>query len=830
MVQQDQALGSNQQGTSSLRQLLRVFLTAVLAGLVVATCAYLMREKAELVPLLIASALSFAGVYFIIGSLFGIIQHKPATAPIPLAEFANDASGDAMAVTDARGRPVYINEHYSNLLAESGSRRPIGFDTLYAGHPDFATPLFQLVQAAKQGERIYRDVRVNAGRKLPGASENEARWLRLSISPVGKPGHTLWRLTDITRDRQHQEQAFTRLQFIITYLDHAPAGFFSTLPNGKVDYINATLATWLGIDLADSQGGKLSLGDLVGADAAALLMSVVSRGEASRTEEFSVAIKSGSGVSIPVRIMHRADFAADGQLLPMRTMVLKRNADTASADASQAVGELIGSAPFGVAQVTRTGRIVSCNPAFVKLAPKFKIGGLLSDATIEINQTAQAGVLEAADDFPGILQHVNVKLLGDKERVVAMSFVKLPSISENIFAFAVDETESRNLENQLAQSQKIQAVGQLASGIAHDFNNLLTPIIGFSDVLIDKMRPTDPSFQDAMSIKQNAIRAANLVRQLLAFSRKQTLQPRLHRFTDTMADLGNMLGRMLGERVKLKIVHGRDLGYVMVDNNQFEQVIMNLAVNARDAMPNGGIVTLKTYNVKADEVKALGEAMPEADYVCVEVQDSGSGIPAEIIDKIWEPFFSTKDVGKGTGLGLSMVYGIVKQTGGFIFVDSRMNEGTTFRIYLPRQNDVPKPVAVASGKRDTVRKDVTGKGRILVVEDEDSVRAFTTRTLASRGYTVVEANTGEVALEIVMEEPNGFDLILSDVVMPEMDGPTFLSEIRKREIKTKFIFMSGYAEDAFEKNPENPKDYDFLQKPFQMQVLLETVKEVISRP
>jgi two-component system, cell cycle sensor histidine kinase and response regulator CckA len=383
---------------------------------------------------------------------------------------------------------------------------------------------------------------------------------------------------------------------------------------------------------------------------------------------------------------------------------------------------------------------------------------------------------------------------------------------------------------QLAQSQKMQAVGQLASGIAHDFNNVLTPIIGFADLLLAKMRPTDSAFNDVMSIKQNANRAANLVRQLLAFSRKQTMQPKAHALTEAMSDLGNLLGRVLGEKIELDINHGRDLGLVMVDIHQFEQVIINLAVNARDAMPQGGKLSVRTYNLGVDQLKDVKHSLPPAEYVVCEVTDTGTGIPADIVEKIWEPFFSTKDVGKGTGLGLSMVYGIIKQTGGFIFCDSLIGKGTTFSIFLPRHYP-DKTVLAAVVKEEPVapkREDFTGRGRILVVEDEDSVRAFAVRALQSRGYTVVEAESGEAGLEVIDNDKDGFELILSDVVMPEMDGPTMLAEIRKRGNTTKFIFMSGYAEDAFERNLENPNDFGFLQKPFSLKQLLEKVKDGIG--
>jgi two-component system, cell cycle sensor histidine kinase and response regulator CckA len=334
-----------------------------------------------------------------------------------------------------------------------------------------------------------------------------------------------------------------------------------------------------------------------------------------------------------------------------------------------------------------------------------------------------------------------------------------------------------------------------------------------------------------MNIKQNANRAANLVRQLLAFSRRQTLQPKVHALTEAMSDLGNLLGRVLGEKVELKISHGRDLGLVLVDIHQFEQVIINLAVNARDAMPKGGTLTVRTLNMTAEESRDVNpEVMPAGDYVVCEVEDTGSGIPADIRNKIWEPFFSTKDVGKGTGLGLSTVYGIVKQTGGFIFCDSIMGKGTTFRIFLPRHypakgaEQAPKPEADAKPQR----ADLTGKGRILVVEDEDAVRAFAIRALTSRGYTVVEADSGERALEVMAGDDKGFELILSDVVMPEMDGPRMLRELRKRGVTTKVIFVSGYPGEEFEKDLEGYSDYAFLPKPFSLKQLVEKVKDVME--
>ena len=381
-------------------------------------------------------------------------------------------------------------------------------------------------------------------------------------------------------------------------------------------------------------------------------------------------------------------------------------------------------------------------------------------------------------------------------------------------------------------------VGQLAGGIAHDFNNVLSAIMMANDFLLNAHKPTDPSFQDIMQIKQNATRAATLVRQLLAFSRRQTLRPQVLDLGDALSDLTMLLRRLIGEKVKLDLVHGRDLWPVKVDVSQFEQVVVNLAVNARDAMPDGGKLTVRTANVTADEATQLAyKGMPAAEYVRIDVIDTGTGIPPDIVDKIFEPFFSTKEVGKGTGLGLSTVYGIVKQTGGFIYVDSETGKGTSFRIFLPRHHPEKEvasdPVAANGAAREASaeakpRTDLTGQGTILLVEDEEGLRSLNARGLRSRGYSVIEASNGVEALEALEEKDGAVDLVVSDVVMPEMDGPTLLKTMRGKNPDLKIIFVSGYAEDAFEKSlPEN-QQFAFLPKPFTLSQLVAAVKETMT--
>jgi two-component system cell cycle sensor histidine kinase/response regulator CckA len=304
---------------------------------------------------------------------------------------------------------------------------------------------------------------------------------------------------------------------------------------------------------------------------------------------------------------------------------------------------------------------------------------------------------------------------------------------------------------------------------------------------------------------------------------------------DALSDLTMLLRRLIGEKVKLDLVHGRDLWPVKVDVSQFEQVIVNLAVNARDAMPDGGTLTVRTANVTAQKAGRLTyKGMPAADYVRIDIIDAGTGIPADIVDKIFEPFFSTKEVGKGTGLGLSTVYGIVKQTGGFIYVDSEADKGTSFHIFLPRHHPEQEVATAANGAAKDApaetkpRTDLTGQGTILLVEDEEGLRSLNARGLRSRGYSVIEASNGIEAMEALEQRNGAVDLVVSDVVMPEMDGPTLLKTMRSRNPDLKIIFVSGYAEDAFEKSLPKNQQFAFLPKPFTLSQLVAAVKETMT--
>lgn len=395
-----------------------------------------------------------------------------------------------------------------------------------------------------------------------------------------------------------------------------------------------------------------------------------------------------------------------------------------------------------------------------------------------------------------------------------------------------ESADHKRLQLRLLQSQKLHAMGELAGGIAHDFNNLLTAMIGFCDLLLVRFSPSDHSFTDIMQIKQNANRAANLVRQLLAFSRQQTLQPRKLNVSESLSELKMLLQRLIGTNNELRIIHGKNLNAVKVDQGQFEQVIINLVVNARDAMPTGGVITIETSEKALDlPLRHESEIIPAGRYIVLDVSDTGTGIDPDILPRIFDPFFSTKKTGSGTGLGLSTVYGILKQMGAYIIIETKLGSGTLFRTYLPEYRGEEVAGSQEAEVPQIRSTDLTGHGTILLVEDEVAVRKFSARTLQDKGYEVIETENGEEALRYVqssIRSNSKIDLIVTDVVMPQMDGPAFVEEAQKLIPNTPVIFMSGYAESSFRHRLDTDERIHFLAKPFSLKDLALKVKEVLG--
>jgi two-component system cell cycle sensor histidine kinase/response regulator CckA len=621
---------------------------------------------------------------------------------------------------------------------------------------------------------------------------------------------------------------------LMALLDRAPLGWYAVDATGRITYMNGTMRDWLGLG---EDAGEARLHELLaevpeGASPASPFGgSIAGEGDAlfrnRAGEPISVHLRQQAlppgtrGGSVACAVVHdlRPARAREAQL-----QVFERRFQ-----------RFFEQAPVGITLIDAEGRLEEANKAFRSMV-KMRSSELRKKRLIDL-------IAEA--DRPQVEARLRMAMQGEEigERPLDLQLAASNGRSATLYAVRredepggrpglivqfIDTTERKKLERQFTQSQKMQAVGQLAGGIAHDFNNLLTAMIGFCDLLLLRHRAGDQSFADIMQIKQNANRAANLVRQLLAFSRQQTLIPRVLDVTDVLAELSHLLRRLIGANIELQMVHGREMFPVKVDHGQLEQVIINLAVNARDAMPEGGKLLIRTSNVSSQYPVTRGaETMPPGDYARIEVVDTGTGIAPEIIDNIFEPFFSTKEVGAGTGLGLATVYGIVKQTGGFIFVDSKVGEGTAFSIYLPR-HAAAKNEAPAKQEGDSAQpRDLTGMGTVLLVEDEDAVRLFGARALRNKGYNVFEARSGEAALEMIKAGKQPIDLLITDVVMPRMDGPTLIKEVRQIRPELKVIFISGYAEDDFRKRLGEGAETHFLPKPFSLSQLAEKVKEVM---
>ncbi len=815
-----------------------VLLFAACLVAVAAAFSLLPKDQAANLVIGLLALLAVVGIFALFAYAVGFLQFVGQSARNDLTKLMCDTGTEGLLVTDGAGKIVYANEAYMRLCSalEHGDIKVV--ERLFSGTPEVSEAVYRLAQAAREGKRGAEELRLTP----PLAGEAEAGWYRIHVRPLSYSGSkraTLWAVADVTRERERHENVFQELQHAIDFLDHAPAGFFSCDETGEVSYMKATLAAWLEYDLAQVGSGGLVLGDFVAGSGAALLACVAGGPGEVRTEQFDIDLKRRNGQSLPVRLLHRVAFGQDGAPGASRTLVLNRAPGEEPAEDLRAAevrfARVFNATPMAIAILDKDGRIRRSNPAFAKLMPnalKPADGSAraIYAGVLDRDRPALSAAVATAAGSKSDIAPVDVGVRGDGERSARL-FISPSDEADGPGAtiYALDTTELRTLKENFAQSQKMQAIGQLAGGIAHDFNNVLTAIIGYSDLLLANHRPTDPSFQDIMQIRQNANRAAGLVRQLLAFSRRQTLRPQVLQLGDVLSDLQMLMRRLVGEKITLELRHGRDLWLAKADLNQFEQVIVNLVVNARDAMPDGGKIELRTCNVTAAECADLNEkGLVAGDYVAIEVVDTGQGIPDDVKDKIFEPFFTTKEVGKGTGLGLSMVYGIVKQTGGYVYCDSTVGKGTTFRILLPRY--IPA-AGEEEAKKETSNKasaDLTGHGTILLVEDEEAVRAFGARALTARGYTVLEAASGFDALEVAAKNEGKIDLIVSDVVMPEMDGPTMFGELRKRGVTAKVIFVSGYAEEAFAKNLPEGEDFGFLPKPFTLKQLIETVKGAVT--
>lgn len=501
---------------------------------------------------------------------------------------------------------------------------------------------------------------------------------------------------------------------------------------------------------------------------------------------------------------------------------------------------LLGQLPLGLATTDRDGHFIFANPAFRRAAgiTSDDLPPYPGDIVVARDKTAMSDAVRRFGQGPASSGDIAVRLRNDPDEPVSMGLAGVRGLGEAAVLMSLaDTTEEARLKRQVAQATKMQAVGQLAGGVAHDFNNVLTAIIGYCDLMLLRHTPGDSDYDDIQQIKANSNRAASLTRQLLAFSRQQTLQPEIIQLPDILSEVGQLLKRLLGAKITLKVQHDRDLGLVRADPRQLEQVIINLAVNARDAIQSAGggegtagTLSFVTRRVEARDIRRMGtEIIPAGDYTVLIAEDTGGGIPQNVIGNIFEPFFTTKEQGKGTGLGLSTVYGIVKQSGGFIFAGNAKGpdgkvKGARFTLYLPVHHVTEEEIKKAEAEETS--REWSGGGTILLVEDEDMVRAVAERALARQGYTIVTASDGDEGLEAFLKEPDRFDMVLTDVVMPSMDGPAMAKEIRKARPRLPILFMSGYAEEQLRGEIDIDNMY-FIPKPFSVKQIGEKVGDVL---
>ncbi len=769
-----------------------------------------------------------AGVGF--AALLGFAWTLGRSRGNPVADLLLDAADlnrSARLLTTVEGDFVYANPAFHRLFAMA-----VSLDAVAA-----------LLEGGQEAVDSFERLRASAATRVADRAELSIRlppsdaveWRRISVIPLrGNRRFVLWRAENMTAERELEAARRAEEERLADYLDRMPAGFFSADAKGRVLFANQTLCDWLGLATEDVASRRPHFADFV-----------VSPCEPNAGSNGDIVLRHHDGETFRAGLVQTVFEGGDGGMAYTRSLVLRdlvrrgKDGEREEASLARKLRWLFDEAPVGIILLDMGGDVTDCNRAFLKMIGLHRDAVVGRPFTDRLNKEDRS---EAAAQVSKVVMgtsraatlDVRMPCIGERELIASLYASRLEEADGEVSGLVlhfIDTTEQKDLEVQFAQSQKMEAVGQLAGGVAHDFNNLLTAMIGFCDLLLDRHGPGDSSFADIMQIKQNANRATNLVRQMLAFSRKQPMKPVVLDVTGGIGDLANLLGRLIGENIELTIEHGRDLFPVRADANQFDQIVVNLAVNARDAMAGGGTLTLRTSNVTLDKpVERSAERMPAGDYVMVEVLDTGHGIAKENLGRIFDPFFTTKGPGAGTGLGLSTAYGIVRQSEGFIFVDSALGEGTTFSIYLPRWKDgedgEAATIPVAQSAPPEV--DLTGVGTVLMVEDEDAVRMFGARALRNKGYEVLEATNGEEALDVINQMEASIDLIVSDVVMPGMDGHTLTQLVRQEFPGVKIILMSGYAEDVLSESIQADPGVTFLGKPFTLKDLASTVKRVMN--
>lgn len=765
--------------------------------------------------------------YGLIGGLCIVLLNKVYTNADRSRQILTEVlekSAEARLITGAANETIYANDRFNKLIEGLGTPSLHAFTRLFEHTGKIEKTLHDLQSKASPAGSASTEIHTRI--------RGRATWFQVSCQYIiGWPDYVHWRFDDITHRHMMETAIREEREKLRDFTDNAPVGFFTVDENGKFRFANDTLLRLFGTD-QNTLIGKMHLHDF--------LLNPPEKGrpydcfeEGGFHQHGELLMKGAGGRVFKAAITHSIT-KTDDDMIISRSIVYdltnEQKMQQALRESEDRFERLFEEAPVGICMLNADGMISDTNQTLagmMKLPVNAINGKPLLHFVAPDMQTRVEEWLKQLSRGTRMESFIEVQLKGSID-IVAQLYARKFKSGDSFVLHFIDLTEQKNLEKQFTQSQKMQAVGQLAGGIAHDFNNLLTAMIGFCDLLLLRHKPGDPSFADIMQIKQNANRAANLVRQLLAFSRQQTLQPRVLDMTDVLSELSHLLRRLIGANIELDMSHGSDLGLIKADQGQMDQVLINLVVNARDAMPQGGKVTVRTQNLKnAQGIKLSNDdVLPAGDWVTIIVEDTGTGIPTDILPHIFEPFFSTKDVGAGTGLGLATVHGIIHQTGGFISVASVPQKGSIFTIYLPRYTETATEQKAEAVEEKQTASDLTGSARILLVEDEDAVRTFSARALSNKGYQVMDAPGGAAALQLLEDGKIVPEILVTDVMMPEMDGTTLAKQVKEKYPNVKIIFISGYAEDRFKEHLG--ADVWFLPKPFTLKQLATKVKEVID--
>jgi len=804
----------------------------------------------------VATAAFGGGVVALGACLRALLRHPPTSTAEEFAPpdwsvtvAAIEQPDCAVAVTDRAARLVCANKLYESWFGAGYAPPRLAVDEASAG---------QLTRAAREAWRDGEgkvDVITQASAEVGSGAGTGARWQVSAVRAGRAEDFLVWRFTAIVTRDPLAEMAGHMGGKLGRALGKGGFATAIVYPDGKICATNDSFAR--------SAAGD-ARANLAGIDFVACLR----QDEAERIYWAHDVRHVGP---LTMYYLPVVDPDTPGKPNPNTTpsLMLLVNADAglgggARAAAAPNLEALLAQLPLGLAMADRDGRLLFANPAFMRAAghegeapPTYP-----TDLVVREDKAALADAVRRFGQGGGAAGDVAVRLAAQPDDPVTLSLAGVRGLGEAAVLLSLsDSTEETRLKRQVAQATKMQAVGQLAGGVAHDFNNVLTAIIGTCDLMLLRHTPGDSDYDDIQQIRASSSRAASLTRQLLAFSRQQTLRPQVVQLPDIVSEISQMLRRLVGEKIAFVVTHDRDLGPVRADPTQLEQVIVNLVVNARDAMQDharrsggsdgggAGRLTLATRRVTSADVRAMrSEILPIGDYTALIVEDTGGGIPPEHLGKIWEPFFTTKEPGRGgsmggTGLGLSTVYGIVKQSGGFIFADTvtgqtgagpngagpnGAGQGARFSIYLPVHHGAPGEVAAAKPREEAASW--AGGGDILLVEDEDTVRMVAERALTRAGYSVTCACDGDEGLEKFTERlaagGDMFAMVVSDVVMPAMDGPAMVRAMRAKVANLPVLFMSGYAEEQLRREIDMTAIH-FLPKPFSVQQISVKAAQIV---